>query len=641
MEPGGSHQKILDSTLIALIFLFGLQLVRVILPLFTYYLRDTKGVSAITLAPIALGIFALSFLAAPLRRLAGLRTALIITAGGVALLRAAEQLTFNSGFDLIFASAGVALFTMFIPIALELARPEGEAGTNRFVLALLLGLAADTAVHTAASTVDLSWHHGLATAAIVLFLAGATLVISWFVGASINQESPTNWGWARILALASFGPWLFLQLVIFQNVARLSAITGWSLPLAGLIISLANVAGLIAAAHASRAKRLPGLTLIVAVIFVVVLLLIETSGLSGALVSVTGQVLAASLISTVLTTLGWLAGVPGRMGTPAANSIGQLLFVILIFLFYVSFDMDLGFRSPIVLPFAALLVALSAIAITRGQEAAGKVPATYRPAIAAAVLLLLPLALWLTWDFPKPISPPADNDSLRVMDYNLHNGFDVDGQLDLEALAQVIEASNAGVISLQEVSRGWVINGSVDMLQWLSQRLDMPYAFGPTEGLQWGNAVLSRYPIVSVETATLPPDSLRLRRGYIQVEINAGRETLQLIDTHLHHLEPDSEIRQEQVPVLIAAWEGAPKTILMGDTNATPDSPEMMMLAEAGLVDVGALIGPTPGYTFVSAAPDRRIDYFWASPDLILTDYDITQTTASDHLPLTTTITLP
>ena len=94
------------------------------------------------------------------------------------------------------------------------------------------------------------------------------------------------------------------------------------------------------------------------------------------------------------------------------------------------------------------------------------------------------------------------------------------------------------------------------MMQWLSQRLNMPYVFGPTEGLQWGNAILSRYPIVSVETAPLPPDSLRFRRGYIQAEIDAGRGNVQIINTHLHHIEEDSQIRQQQVPVLLEAWGG-------------------------------------------------------------------------------------
>jgi endonuclease/exonuclease/phosphatase family metal-dependent hydrolase len=227
------------------------------------------------------------------------------------------------------------------------------------------------------------------------------------------------------------------------------------------------------------------------------------------------------------------------------------------------------------------------------------------------------------------------------MSYNLHNGFNTDGRLDMEALAQIIEESDADVVGLQEVSRGWVVNGSVDMLQWLSQRLDMPYVTGPTEGLLWGNAVLSRYPIVSSETVPLPPESLLFRRGYTLVEIDIGSSTMRLINTHLHHITEDSEIRQEQVPPLIEAWGGAPRTVLLGDFNATPDSPEMQLLTGAGLVDVSAIIGPTPRYTSYSASPDQQIDYIWTSDDLEFTDFVIPQSTASDHLPLATTIILP
>jgi endonuclease/exonuclease/phosphatase family metal-dependent hydrolase len=179
------------------------------------------------------------------------------------------------------------------------------------------------------------------------------------------------------------------------------------------------------------------------------------------------------------------------------------------------------------------------------------------------------------------------------------------------------------------------------MLQWLSQRLDMPYVAGPTEGLLWGNAVLSRFPIVSSETAPLPPESLLFRRGYTVAEIDIGSSTMRLIDTHLHHIAEDSEIRQEQVPPLIEAWGGAPRTVILGDFNATPDSPEMRMLADAGLIDVSAMIGPTPRFTFYSADPDQQIDYIWTSDDLEFTDFVIPQSTASDHLPLVTTIILP
>jgi len=123
-------------------------------------------------------------------------------------------------------------------------------------------------------------------------------------------------------------------------------------------------------------------------------------------------------------------------------------------------------------------------------------------------------------------------------------------------------------------------------------------------------------------------------------EIDAGSEQIQLIDTHLHHVEADSDIRQEQVPGLIEAWDLAPGTILTGDFNAAPDSPEMQALANAGLLDVGEALGPSPGYTFYSADPSIRIDYIWISPDLSPISFQVPQTTASDHLPLLSVISL-
>lgn len=639
--------RILWGALIALSVVFGLQLIRVLIPLFLNFLRDSQGYNALSLAPIALGIFALSFLAAPLRRLAGLRTALLITAGGAALFRVFEQLSSSSTLDLIAASAGTVLFLMFIPVALESARPRGAPGTSHFALAFLLGLTADTAIHTGAWTVDLSWQRGVLPLLIVIALAILAFAFLWQLlkenswPTSLNHPT-TGWGWARILALMAIGPFLFLQLVVFQNVARMAAISGWSLPVAGLVISLGNVIALMAAAHAPRSRRIPGLTVMVAIIFVALLLFINTVGILGAIVSVASQVLAASLITILLLSSGWLARSSGRMGAPAANGIGQILFVILTFLFYVTFDMSLGFRAPALLPVAGILLVLSVIGINLGLTVEEEEPRSdYQPVLAGVILLSIPLFVWFTWDTPEATTPPTDNTVLRIMDYNLHNGFNTDGQLDLETLAQVIEEANPDVLGLQEVSRGWVINGSVDMAQWLSHRLKMPYIFDPTEGAQWGNAILSRYPIVSTDSGPLPVESIPIRRGYVLAEIDAGGDRLQVIDTHLHHFTEDSEIRQEQVPALIEAWNGDPLTVLMGDFNATPDSPEMQAVAEAGLVDLAAEIGPNPSYTYYSADPNRQIDYIWASNDLTALDFNIPQTTASDHLPLVTVISLP
>jgi endonuclease/exonuclease/phosphatase family metal-dependent hydrolase len=627
--------------LTSLIVLFGLQMLRVLFPTFAYYLRDTQGVSALTLGPIAIGVFALSFLAGPLRALLGLRRALIIAAGGTALLRLAEQISFNPGLDVFLASAGIALFLIYIPLAALLERNNGVAGMRDFGFAVLLGLAIDTAVHTAAGTLDLSWQQGLVPVFIVLLLAVTALVALREALAGVDTAAIDTGGWRRGLALAAVGPWIFLQLVIFQNVARMSAMTGWSLPAAGLFVVFGNVLTLLLVAFIRQGQRLSVHSLVDGLVLVAVLIFIESGGVLGALLSLVGQVTAATLLMYVSIGLGLSAAQPGRMRLSVANGIGSLLLVLLSFLFYVGFELNLGLNPVLLLPLAGLLLAAAAFGANRGQQLDQALESQFVPAGAAAILLLLPLGMLFTWSAPQPASPAADNASVRVIDYNLHNGFNAAGLLDMEALAQVIEDSGGDVVSLQEVSRGWLVNGSVDMLQWLSRRLDMPYVFGPTEGFQWGNAVLSRYPIRRWENVALFSESLPFGRGYIRAEIDIGAGTLQVIDTHLHHLEEDSEIRQIQVPELIDAWNGATHMALMGDMNATSDSPEMIMLADAGLVDVSAEIGPSPGYTYYSPSPDRRIDYIWISPELTPSAFEIPQTTASDHLPLVTTLTLP
>jgi endonuclease/exonuclease/phosphatase family metal-dependent hydrolase len=81
-------------------------------------------------------------------------------------------------------------------------------------------------------------------------------------------------------------------------------------------------------------------------------------------------------------------------------------------------------------------------------------------------------------------------------------------------------------------------------------------------------------------------------------------------------------------------------TLLTGDLNALPDSPEMVMLRDAGLSDTLDLLGISPGYTFRADNPVRRIDYIWLSPSLTALDADIPRSTASDHLPIVATIDL-
>src|SRR3972149_5464514 len=111
--------------LTALVVVFGLQELRVLFVGFVGYLRDSVGMGSLSLAPVAIGVFALSFLAGILNRFLGTRNTLVLSAGGLALVRVAEQLFQQPSPDLFLSIAGVVLFLMYIPLAVGIARTHG------------------------------------------------------------------------------------------------------------------------------------------------------------------------------------------------------------------------------------------------------------------------------------------------------------------------------------------------------------------------------------------------------------------------------------------------------------------------------------------------------------------------------------
>jgi len=225
-----------------------------------------------------------------------------------------------------------------------------------------------------------------------------------------------------------------------------------------------------------------------------------------------------------------------------------------------------------------------------------------------------------------------------VMTYNLNNGFNTKGKLDIDEIANVIESNRPDIVALQEVSRGWVVNGRLDMLEWLSYRLHMPYVFGPTADPFWGNAILSRYPIVAYSRENLPPPELLIRRGFIVALIDLGDDQrIKVIATQFDNVELDTEIHQQQAQTIIDFWGGLGDTILLGDFSAQPGSQEVVKLYQANLKD-SCTMGWKAANTYPSNNPQERIDYIWTSPDLMASDVGVLSSTASDHLPVVAVI---
>ena len=627
---------LLDLGLPALTVCLGMQTLRIFLPTVLNYYGVQPGVSFTAVGILGLGVFALGLIAPLVHRLLGPRLALIVTVGGVGLLRLLSQLTTDPPLLLVMSAVAVVLFLWFIPVYLGQARARGEGQTTHFGVAILLGLVLDTALQGSAMTWDLIWQQGILTLLVIAVLAAAQLALLAryvLVGVPDASDAP----FASSLVLLMIGPFLALEEIVFQNVAHLTALSGQSLPTALGWIVAGNVLALALAIRAARARRLWWLSLVGAILLFLCVATLHRSAWAP-LWFMCGQVVLAV---AVVSSLAAVDGLPTRRGfwrIPLASASSTLLFALLVFVYYIRYDIRLPFDNLLVLLVAALVVGLCWLAATLRPGAEGEpVSVTWAPAVVALCLLVLPFGLGLV---SRPASPSAGKGwPVRVMTYNLHFGFDTDGRLALEDLAQTIEQAKPDIVGLQEVSRGWYVAGAADMLTWLSQRLNMPYVFAPASDAIWGNAILSRYPIKDWGYAPLRWFGEPLKRSYLwaQIDLGNGQDVL-LIDTHLHHLADGGEIRQKQVADILSFWNKRSPAIIIGDMNAEPGDPEIALCRAAGLVDAIAAAGAGNALTYISSAPCQRIDYIWTSRDLTASDVLIPQTTASDHLGVAVTV---
>ena len=625
---------------VALTVVFGLQMLRMLIIGLAVYLRQVKDIPSVLIGVIGFAVFLTAFFAPVILRILGRRNALLVTAGGLGLTRLVEQFVSSVPMDLTLSMVGTILFLWFIPILLHSLPGEEWEGAGSTAIGILLGFAMDTAIKGVFDTADLSWVEGAAPDVVVAVLAVAQLLLLWrLIGQGPKQQIGPNI--IRSLPLLALGPLLALEFLLFQNIAQQTVLTGWPQPAVYTWILVANLAGIVAASALMRWHRqLPWPIAALLGGLLVLMVIDEQSGILAAFIVLVGQTaVALALVSIAISARG-PAGQPSIVGLAAWSGACMLLLLALVLVYYASYDIDLAIPRQALLPIGAGVVALAVIRSGLASDRRPRgAPFQWAPILPALLLLILPLVHFLAWDEPE--ATEGNGFPVRVMSYNLHQGFDVEGRLGMEALAQVIEGQNPDIVALQEVSRGWVINDSVDTLVWLSQRLDLPYVWGPATDSVWGNAVLSRFPVGNVKNHSMPNNGdILIDRGFISLEVDVGDgEALTVIATHLHAGADEGHHRVPQVEAIVDFWGQAGSTLLLGDLNARPDDPEMVLLAQAGLKDTFIASGAVgSGYTSESDNPHQRIDYIWMSPDLRARGFAIPQSLASDHLGVAVTV---
>jgi len=231
---------------------------------------------------------------------------------------------------------------------------------------------------------------------------------------------------------------------------------------------------------------------------------------------------------------------------------------------------------------------------------------------------------------------------LRVLSLNIWNK---QGPYEarLPLLRSALRALTPDLAGLQEVLRLEGSGSDGDQAQEVSHGLGYHHAFASAwhigGGLHFGNAVLSRWPILQTESWQLPVYAGHETRGLLYTLVDSPHGRIPFFVTHLDwqfHLGAHRELQvafiADTIERVVTALGDCFPAIVAGDFNAEPDSDEIRFLSglhsiagrSAYFADCFRVCGSGAGATYARSnrfaaevgEPDRRIDYvFVRGPD--------------------------
>jgi endonuclease/exonuclease/phosphatase family metal-dependent hydrolase len=255
--------------------------------------------------------------------------------------------------------------------------------------------------------------------------------------------------------------------------------------------------------------------------------------------------------------------------------------------------------------------------------------------------LLLSLSLVGTYQTPAAgisVNPAASTQTLRVMTYNIHVGIGMDKKLDLARIAAVINSQKPDLVGLQEVDRGVQRTQRIDEIVEIAKLTRMNYDFAFNlryQGGQYGVAILSRFPIISMDHRLFQNIREAERRGFIRGEVVIGKRVINFVTTHLDYQYEDGRLFESQ-QLLAALKDIKGPLIVVGDFNDIPAGPAYQLMRHQFDDAWAESRAQDDGFSYPADKPSKRIDYiFFRSTDRVRAKRAwIVETLASDHVPV-------
>lgn len=240
---------------------------------------------------------------------------------------------------------------------------------------------------------------------------------------------------------------------------------------------------------------------------------------------------------------------------------------------------------------------------------------------------------------------------LKIMTYNICSGHHFEGdqtnhpyEYDLSKCTGEIIKVAPDICGLNEVDFYSNRTNKDDQTALISKATKLQGVFGKAiefpgqPGSGYGNAVLSRFPILETEVVPIPDALIHDEktsyesRAVVRVKLDVNGTAVTVLQTHFGLAIAEQQNAQQTVLKLLDQIDGP--VILMGDFNIRPSNFLLNPIRER-LIDTAFL---KEGYfkTFPSYEcnyPDCKIDYVFVSSHFKPLAMEIVQTKSSDHMP--------
>lgn len=230
----------------------------------------------------------------------------------------------------------------------------------------------------------------------------------------------------------------------------------------------------------------------------------------------------------------------------------------------------------------------------------------------------------------RPTAPSTGATSLKILTYNIQQGYGRDGRKSYEGQLDLIRRVDADIVGLQECDTTRIANGNSDVVRYIADKLDLYSTYGPkTVAGTFGIALLSKYPIENPRVFYMYSEGEQT--ATIEAQVWVGEKRFTVFVTHLGNGGPMVQQR-----AVLAEVKGKENVILMGDFNFRPDTEQYRLTA--AMLENSWLVKWPGGNDSQGVDLARAIDHIFVSPGTRVTDSTYLPGPHSDHPALTSTI---